>query len=149
MGMEERKSWYLTKPGAISRYLFSVFEQWGYFAWWNDSADSESAYLKVNLGTSLDVRMFHIRISDHAIPPERQRVIFDVDLYCSYEREGATSYIKLLTNLSNELRKPLPAHFQYIKPGTASYKNYRIELQRRGALGKRKPHSFAGAKLYV
>ena len=149
MGRENFKRWYLTRPEAISKYLFSIFTSWGYFVCWNQSDDSESLYLKVCLGTRKEQKTLHIRISDHSVQLKNCWVKFNVDLYCGYEREGATSYIKLLTKLAGELNKPLPAYLGKVKAGTIPYKRYRIEMQCRRKWARRNGRSLAGDRLYV
>ena len=131
------RCWYLVNPKAISCYISRVIVNWGYYARWNSSDDSESYYLNVNLGTIEEPKALHIRISDHSVPPERKRIFFDMDLYCSYERSGATSYIKFLTKLSEELDKPMPPGLEKVKTGTESYKRYRIKMQQRAKMGSR------------
>jgi len=125
------KSWYFIKPQAISRYLVSVIRSWGYPVFWNRSDDSESLYLKVYIGSIESPKTLHIRISDHSIPIKNLWVEFNYDVYGSFEREGAISYVKLLSKLAEDLSKPLPAALERTKAGTELYKNYRIEMQRR------------------
>ena len=143
------RNWYLTGPQAISRYLVSVIRNWGYKVFWNLSDDSESIYLKVWLGTWESPKMFHIRISEHSIPPKNLWVVFDIDVYCEYEREGATNYIKLLSKLADELGKPLPPVLEKLKTGTEPYKNYRLEMQRRRKLANGRRQLFRAERIYV
>jgi hypothetical protein len=143
-------NWYFTSPGAISRYLVTVIRGWGYPVTWNRSEDSESLYLKVSLGTLEVPRTLHIRISNHTIPPETLRVVFDADVYCSYEREGATNYIKLIAALAEETGKPPPPILARIRAGTQPYKKYRIEMQHRKKRANDRRHGFSsGERLYV
>jgi len=146
MNGKENRHWYLVNSKAISCYLVRVLIDWGYFTRWNQSDESESCYLNVNFGTIDEPKAFHIRISDHSIPPGKKGVLFDADLYCSYERSGATSYIKFLAKLSDELNKPMPSGFEKIKTGTKPYKNYRIRMQQRA---KRGCHFHSEDRLYV
>ena len=143
------RHWYLTRPEAISRYLASVIRNWGYQVYWNPSDDSESRYLKVYLGTRESPKSFHIRISDHSVPPKKLWVVFDIDVYCEYEREGATSYVKLLSKLAEELGRSLPPALEKLKAGTAPYKNYRVEMQRRKKLANSRRHFFRAERVYV
>ena len=149
MNSKFNRNWYLTKPEAISRYLVSVIRNWGYQVYWNPSDDSESMYLKVWLGTQESPRIFHIRISNHSVPPKNLWVIFDIDVYCEYEREGATSYIKVLSKLAEELGKSLPPALEKVKAGTEPYKNYRIEMQRRRKLANGRRYFFNAERIYV
>jgi len=123
------KNWYLISPQAISRYLFSTFKNWGFFVSWNQSDDSESRYLKVNLTESGQPKSLYVRISNHSVSQKNLGIPYNVDLYCSYEREDATSYVKFLTKLSGKLNKPLPSGWNRIKTGTPSYKRYKIQMQ--------------------
>ena len=123
------KSRFFTRPEEISKYLSSLFRNWGYFVTYNRSDDSESLYLKVCTGTREEPKALHIRISDHSVPPNKRWIVFQADVYCSYEREGATNYVKLITKLAEELNKPLPKVLEKMKAGTPLYKRYRIEMQ--------------------
>jgi len=143
------KSWYFIKPQAISRYLVSVIRSWGYSVYWNRSDDSESLYLKVCINTLGDLKTLHIRISDHSIPPKNLWVAFNYDVYGCYEREGAISYVKLLSKLAEELDKPFPSILKRVSIGTDLYKNYRIEMQRRRKLLNGKYHFTREDRLYV
>ena len=143
------RSWYFTKPGAISRYLTSVIRNWGYPVFWNRSEDSESVYQKVCLGSRELPKALHIRISNHSVAPESLWILFNFDVYCDYEREGAISYVKLLSKLAEELGKPLPPVMEQLKTGTEPYKNYRIEMQRRKKLANDRRRFFGGERLYV
>lgn len=149
MGNRRIKAWYYTKPQAISKYLFTVFSKWGYYVFWNQSDDSESFYLKVNLGTKESPKPMHIRISNHSIPQNNRWVLYDVDLYCGFEREGATSYIKLLSKMANLLNKPLPHVLEHVKTGTPLYKTYRITMQNRKKLAYEKGYRFQDDRLYL
>ena len=131
------RHWYLVNSNAISCYLSRVIINWGYHVQWNPSEDSESYYINVNLGTVEEPKALHIRISDHSVSPGRKWIFFDTDLYCSYERMGATSYIKFLTKLSGELDKPMPPGLEKVKTGTEPYKKYRIKMQQRAKKGNR------------
>jgi hypothetical protein len=142
-------NWYLTNPEAISRYLVSVIKTWGYLVTWNQSEDSESLYLKICLGTPEDPKALHIRISNHTIPVKTLRVVFNVDVYCGYEREGAMNYVKLLAKLAEELGQPLPPAINRVKAGTQSYKYYRIEMQRRKKMANGRRGFFTGERLYL
>jgi len=142
-------NWYLTRPEAISRYLFSVIKNWGVPVFWNRSGDSESVYLKVCLGNREFPKAFHVRISNHSVPPKSLWVVFDTDVYCDYEREGATSYVKLLSKLADELEKPLPPALERLKAGTEPYKHYRLEMQRRKKLANGCRGLFRTERLYV
>ena len=146
MNQENNRGWYLVSPEAISRYLYSVIKDWGYFVIWNTSDDSESCYLNANLGTMEEPKALHVRISNHTVPVKNQWIRFNVDLYCDHDREGATSYIKFLTKLSNELNRPMPASLDRVKAGTPLYKQYRIKMQHRAKYGSR---SCSGDRLYV
>jgi hypothetical protein len=143
------RGWYLTSPEAISRYLVSIFRNWGFPVFWNLSWDSESVYQKVCLGTREAPRALHIRISDHSVSQKNLWVAFNFDVYCGYEREGAISYIKLLSILAEKLDKPLPPVLEQLKTGTESYKNYRIEMQRRKRQTNSRCRSFESERLYV
>ena len=149
MGNCKALGWYLISPRGISRFLSKVFRDWGYRVFWNQSDSSESFYLKLCLGTKEEPESLHIRISNHSLSQNNSWVMFDVDLYCSYEREGATSYIKLLTKLAGELDKPLPAYLEKVRVGTMPYKRYSIEMQRQRRWARKKGRSFAGNRLYV
>ena len=152
-------SWYLTRPGAISQYLVSVIKNWGYPVFWNRefeieqahwrSGDSESVYLKVCLGSRESPKALRIRISNHSVAPENLWVVFNFDVYCGYEREGAISYVKLLSKLAEKLDKPLPPVMEQLKTGTEPYKHYRIEMQRRKKLANGRQRFFEGERLYV
>ena len=146
MNKETNKGWYLVSPKAISQYLYSVINGWGYSVVWNTSDDSESCHLKVNLGTTEEPKALHVRISNHSVPVKNQWIMFNVDLYCGHDREGATSYIKFLTRLSSELNRPMPAGLNKVKAGTAFYKQYRLKMQQRAKYGAR---SCSGDRLYV
>ena len=143
---KEHKNWYFTSPDAISRYLFSIINNWGYSAKWNKSSDSESRYLKINIGSFLCPKALHIRISNHSVPPASKSIKFDFDVYCSHDRKGAISYVNLLGKLANELNRPMPLSLNKIKAGTRPYKYYRIEMQNRA---KNKRRFYAGDRLYV
>lgn len=125
------RNWYLTRPEAISRLLVSIIRTWGYPVHWNFSDDSESVYLKVCLGTRESPKAFHIRISNHSIPPESLSAIFHLDVYSGYEREGAVSYVKAISKLAKDLGKTLPDYLSRVCIGTEQYKLYRVEMQRR------------------
>jgi hypothetical protein len=142
-------NWYFISPRAISRYLVTVIRSWGYPVTWNRSEDSESLYLKVSLGAIEVPQSLHIRISDHTIPAKTLRVVFNADVYCSYEREGATNYIKLLAGLAEEMNKPLPPILTQIKAGTGPYKKYRIAMQHRKKTVNGRRGFSSGERLYV
>jgi len=142
-------NWFFTKPKVISKYLLTVFKDWGYAVYWNMSDDSESVYQKICLGTRESPKSLHIRISDHSIPTEKHWVTYQFDVYCGFEREGATNYIKLLLLLAEELNKPLPPVLEYIKTGTKPYRSYRIEMQRRKKMAKGRSRFFREERLYV
>jgi len=143
------KNWFLIKPQAISRFLASVIRSWGYPVSWNPSDDSESMYLKVYMDIHEPSKTLNIRISDHSIPPKTLWVVFHYDVYGSYEREGAMSYIKLLSKLAQDLDKPFPPFLERVKAGTELYKNYRIEMQRRKKRLNGKYHFTREERLYV
>ena len=125
------KNWYLTRPEAISRFLHKVFTDWGYRVIWNPSDDSESQYLLLCPGTDEDLKPLNIRISNHSVSSRNIWISYDVDVYGGFEREGATSYVKLIVKLSEKMEKPLPPVMEKIGIGTDSYKRYRMEMQRR------------------
>ena len=143
------KNWYFIKPQAISQYLVSVIRNWGYPVFWNKSDDSESIYLKVYIDIHEPSKTLHIRVSDHSIPPKNLWVAFNYDIYGSYEREGAMSYIKLLSKLAEDMGKPLPPALKRVKAGTLLYKNYRIEMQRRKKQLNGRYHFTREERLYV
>jgi hypothetical protein len=143
------KSWYLIKPEAISRFLVSVIRNWGYPVFWNRSEDSESVYLKLCLGTPESPRVLHIRISNHSVPQRNLWVMFNMDVYCGHEREGATNYIKLISKLADILDRPIPEGLERVITGTEPYKSYRIEMQRRRNPANGKPCLLIGDRLYV
>jgi len=149
MDFKLSRNWYFTKPEAISRYLVSVFRSWGYPVFWNRSDDSESVYLKVYVGTLDSPKTLHIRISNHSVPQKRLWIAFNFDVYGSYEREGAMSYIRLLSKIAEDLDKPFPAALERIKTGTQSYKSYMVEMQRRRKMADGRPHFFDDQRLYV
>ena len=151
MGNElvRRRDWYFTSPEAISRYLTTVIRGWGYQAIWNRSDDSESVYIKVCLGTREAPESVHIRISNHSVPPKSLWIKFQFDVYCGHRREGATSYVKVLSKLAEMLGKPLPPYLKRTKAGTGLYKSYSIEMQRRGKLANGRRNPFPGERLYV
>lgn len=143
------RNFYFTKPDAISRYLVSVIRNWGYPVFWNRSGDSESVYLKISIGTFESPKTLHIRISNHSVPQKYAWVVINFDVYSSYEREGAISYIKLLSKLAEYLNKPLPGVLERVKTGTQSYKKYRVEMQRRKKLAGGRSYFFDDQRLYV
>ena len=143
------RNWYLTRPEAISRLLVSIIRTWGYPVHWNFSDDSESVYLKVCLGTRESPKAFHIRISNHSIPPKNLWVAFQLDVYSGFEREGAVSYIKALSRLAQDLDKPLPEFLDPVRTGTEPYKRYRVEMQRRRKLARGRSCFYREERLYV
>lgn len=149
MGNQFTGGWYLTKPEAISRFLVSVIRNWNYPVFWNRSEDSESVYIHVCLGTRETPQWFRIRISEHSVPPKNVWITFNMDVYSGFEREGAISYIKLLSKLAEDLAKPFPAALEQIKIGTEAYKKYRVEMQRRGKVANAR-YRFSGQdRFYV
>jgi hypothetical protein len=143
------ENWFLIKPQAISRFLGSVIRSWGYPVSWNPSDDSESMYLTVYMDIHEPSKTLIIRISDHSIPPKTLWVVYHYDVYGSYEREGAMSYVKLLSKLAEDLGKPFPPFLERVKSGTELYKNYRIEMQRRRKHLNGKYHFIREERLYV
>jgi len=143
------RTWYLTMPEAISRFLVKVIRNWGYPVFWNSSNYSESLYLKICLGTLESPKALHIRISNHSVPPKKRWIVFDFDVYSSYEREGAINYIILLSELAKALGKPFPVALEQVKTGTQSYENYMVEMQRRMKMADGKACVFDDQRFYV
>jgi hypothetical protein len=141
--------WYLTQPKAISKYLASVIRNWGYPVTWNPSDDSESSYIQVYIGTPESPKVLYIRISDHSIPPKNLWVFFDVDVYCSYERENATSYMKIISNLAGVLDRQVPEVLNHVKTGTEPYKRYRLIMQKRKKTANGRSRWHTEERLYV
>ena len=143
------RKWFFTKPEAISRCLSNVFYEWGFLVTWNKSFESESQYLSVCFFNEGIFRMIKIRISDHSFRTNNFHMPFDVDVYVTFERDGATSYVKLLSKLSQKLNKPLPLALEKIKSGTHEYMRYKYEMRRRRKIVGANGHFHAGDKFFV
>lgn len=92
---------------------------------------SDSIYIKFNLkDRNHCTEPITIRVSNHSVPRYKENINCDYDVFASYYREDAKSYIQVLYNIATRCNKRLPQYFLFIAPGTANYKKYLFDMHR-------------------
>jgi len=144
---EKDSSFYLTTTDGIGRYLNTVLTHWGYQVYYNYSEQSDSCYIKSDIGFMEEHNLINIRVSNH--PVRKNDAIVDYDVYAGYLRPYAISYVDLIINLAALLGQKSPERINVLRPGTGSYRQYKIELQRRAAIAKAKGYWPISQRFYV
>jgi hypothetical protein len=104
--------YYLAEPHAISRYVRSVWYKWGYQSKFNFSHKSEAIYHTVQLGRDENNKLVS-RFANHH-PSNKEDITFDYDIYTSFYRQEAISYLKYLQLMAKKYNLILPEEFSYL-----------------------------------
>ena len=144
---QKDSNFYLTTTDGISRYLNTVLSGWGYHVFYNCSEQSDSCYIKSDIGFLEEHDIIHVRVSNHIIMNASTAVDFDV--YAGYIRPGAVSYVELIIKLANHLGQRIPEKINMIQPGTEYFREYKIEMQERAAMTRNKGYWPTSQRFYI
>ena len=144
---EKDSTFFLTTTCGIGRYLNSVLSRWGYDLHYNYSSQSDSCYIKSDIGFLGTQEPILVRISNHPIKGNHKAADFDV--YAGYLRPDAINYVELIVKLAGRLGQRIPGRINMIRPGTNYYRQYKIELQKRATMVKARGYWPLGERFYV
>jgi len=144
---DEDSSFFFTTTDGISRYINKVLSYWGYKVYFNNSEQSDSCYIKSDIGFIETHNPLKIRVSNHSI--QNNNTVVDYDVYAGFLRPSAINYVELILNLAAMLGQRAPERVNVLRPGSDAYRQYIIELQKRAAIARTKGYWPKSQRFYV